>query len=186
MRGMQVSVIGDMKAVLKDLTVLEKKTVPAATVAALNKTAKKVRTDGTREIAAQLQVKAKNIRRRIRTRRASRRYQVTTIRFLKAPISAVDEMTAGARQKGLERPGKRSGIKAGKHKFPHSFVGTGPGGNVHVFERVSKVRLPIEKRVISIEGAEEVLNKHVRRSGVHFRKLFEHELRWRIKKHGSR
>lgn len=172
---MKLDVKGDMKAITRDLRKVERSIVPAATVSALNKTARQVRTASTREIS---RTKAITPQRLVRDRL---QFVRATRRFLVAAIVARLHGIAAAKL-GIPRQ-SATGASVKRHTFPGAFVAVMPSsGHRGIFKRVGKQRLPIREQRVSLQPeASDIVERHVRTTGaVAWVKNFERELAWRL------
>lgn len=164
-----VSIHGDLQAIRSHLGDLEQNLVPAATVSALNRTAKHILSESAKELAEQLSVPQKHVRGRLAFGKASRKRQ-SIARYLKhKPINpgAISRTAAKRRAKlingfvvdpgvGATMAARQGRTKDGKSKV--SWVAVRKSGSVHrftaqrgrkifpvamVFKRKGKKRLPL-------------------------------------------
>ena len=177
-----VSVTGSMRPVLKDLETVQKRYVPAATVSALNKTAKHVVVQVKKELAPQLKVPQKAIAKKLFIGKASRR-RLDAALFLKP--SPLNPWTAGpARARRAAREAGGWALKPG-HKSPLlRWHGTLRGGETFptglVLRRQGTERYPTEKVGLQLTGAHAMIMRHIQASEPFFAKTFSHELQYRI------
>ncbi len=144
----EVSVVSDVRAVTRQLRGIQRRAVPKATRAALNKTARSVRTEAKRTIAKELKVKAKVVDKRLGVFRASIQ-RLTAVIFgplKERPINLIEWVRSGKRKVGAFR--RKAGVQVNLAKsftIPGSFIGTAKNsGKLLVFRRQAKARQPIE------------------------------------------
>lgn len=119
MAGFTVSVKADTKALLRDLSKVQRRIVPRVTAQALNDTVKEVHRDAISQVAAATNTPRKIWRKRIR------RSRLGTIRKnLSAWVFITTEVVL-ARHLGNPRGGGK-GSRVGRHSFPGSFVANMP------------------------------------------------------------
>ncbi len=166
----------------KDIKLVEKQIMALAVPAALNKTAGKANTLTKRGIAGQLGIAQKHFKHRVRFFRASKRKWVVKgwAGFkTKIPVSKI--MTDA---KGKRYATTKLGIDSNR-----LFVAKMPQGHAGIYYRKTKKRFPIQEVQIDIS---EPVKQHLPRNykekfKTEFRKLFAHEMQWRLnKKYGSR
>lgn len=135
-----------MDALVKKLNELGN--APRLAARALNQTATHVRSQAVKEVTSQWNIKAKDIRDKIKIRgRATASSPIATLEMRAEPIPLI---RFGAKQ--LKRGGVRYKLRkaAGFKRLPHAFVAKMRSGHVGVFQRRGKPRLPImEKTVIT-------------------------------------
>jgi len=175
-----LKVKGSIKAVTSDLTKVQKQIVPTAAASALNKSAAKVRTVGVRETAQRVGVKQRFVRARTRIRNATRKRLSAWLFVILAGIPAI--VLAGGLP-GIRQT--RAGVRVGRHEFPGAFPALLPG-RVGVFKRRGRKRLPIVEQKVQIDPpANEIFTRHMNATGGReFKRLFEHELKWRLERKG--
>lgn len=168
----------DIKAVTRYLDKTQRKVVPAATVSALNKTAKNAQTDTVRALAAKYRVPQKLLRgvrgkgARVRTIKANRR---TLTAWISAKVQAIKAARVGKPRQ------TKTGAKAGQHTYPGGFVATMPSGHTGIFKRKGGSRLPIAEQVIKMPDGESIAQRNTaKRARVSFPKHFLHEIKWRL------
>lgn len=170
------TVKGSMKEITRDLTRVQRKVVPAATVSALNKTAVTVRKSSTQDISRTKAITPQRlIRDRLRLVRASRRNLAALI------LARLTGVAAG--KLGTPRQ-QAKGARVKRHFFPGAFVATMPSGYKGIFQRRGTKRLPIEEKVIPLQPeADKIIRKHVNTTGAAaWVKNFQRELKWRLDK----
>ena len=177
---MRFDVSGDMKAISRDLNLVERKIQRQAAAAALNRTASTVRTASVREIAALKNIVPQRlVRVRLLLGRQQRAHQnklVAHIIALLAPIkmiglSGVRETAAGVASRGRVVVG--------------AFIARSQHGRRGVFKRVPGAkRLPIEEQTVPMQPeAETIIDKHIDTTGaVAWIKNFNAEMKWRLRR----
>lgn len=162
----------DIEAVTRYLTTAQRSVVPAATVAALNKTADRAKTDTVRALAAKYRVPAKVVRGRVKRLKANRR---TLTAWISAKVQAIKAVRVGKPRQ------QKKGARAGKHFFTGGFVATMKSGHVGIYKRKDTARLPIAEQVIKMPDGESIASRNThKRARTTFPQLFLHELRWRL------
>jgi len=178
--GIKFSVKADVKQAMRMLNDAQRKVVPEAVSASLNRAVKQTRTAIIRESASRLRVKQKVMREWIRFQRRDR----ATRRNWEAGIfSVVSDIKAA--KLGKPRQLKR-GAKAGKYMFPGAFKATMASGHTGIYRRVTARRLPIREVKIPIRDTViPVIRSKIQTVGIPaFRKRFHHELQYRLKRKG--
>lgn len=189
-----ISVVGSMKPILKDLDRVQRQCVPAATVAALNKTAKHVQTQAKKEIASLIGVPQKTIAKKLPIAKAKRSRLDAVVYFKHTPINPW--LVSAARARRMAREAGGWALKPGHVSHPYvrrgsrhgsDWVrqgGNDRGGNTFpkglVLRRKGAERYPTEAVGIAMDGAFAVILRHVYGSEPFFSRTFEHELQFRI------
>lgn len=152
----------------------------AATVSAINTTAAQVKNRGAREVAAAVKLPVKPVKSKIVFNRrrdgANKRRLHANLNFYFRPVPA---SSIGARQ-------TKAGVSArGGHRWPGAFIAQPRrGGKPQAFKRQGAARYPLDvmKVDLSPEGPR-IMRKVVERdSAPIFKKKFEHELKWRLRR----
>ena len=110
--GISLDVSYEMKETLKDYDRVRDKVIPIVTARALNHAGAKVLTKTKSALAKKVRLPAKSIKRRLKQTKATKYRQVTTMRFHPRPVSAAS----------LKPRKTKTGVKAGKHKFPGAWI----------------------------------------------------------------
>jgi len=174
MADFTLNVKGDYDAILRDLDEVERRLAPAAAAAALNIAVRRVRTASRREIAAVKRITPqKLVGERLKLVRAKAGRLVAFLHALILPIPAA--------RLGTPRQGP-AGSRVKSHFFPGAFVARMPSGNIGIFKRRGRPRLPIKEQSISLEPeASAIVARHVRSTGAkEWRIEFEREMAWRL------
>lgn len=146
---------------------------------AVGKITRWTRTRSARELSKRLAVQQKVLRPRIRTRRLRR-----TARGMEAGVwyglNPVALIRLGARQ-------TQTGVSArGRRRVEGAFIARASGGGQQVFKRKGRARLPIAVQVADIEARAADYLEHdlvdSRDVELQFRRVFEHEIQWRMRK----
>lgn len=196
---MKFSVKGSALLAFREAQRTMAKTVPLATMHALNYAAKKVKTSAKREISSATGVPSRVIGKRIALRKASIRWKkmYSSVGIMVHPVPAsVLNPTVNKRRKG---------VRAGRHFYKGAFIATGNGGHTMVFRRQpaksytpqhipelydpkDQPRHPIQAMKIDIlpQGRPVVRRLVNMEAGNHFRKEFDRQLAWRLKARGAR
>jgi len=143
-RPLRITVDGDVKEFTKRMTKLQKKIVPKATVAAINKTAAKVVSLSIRSTAKQMSLPRKVLKSRIylsKRSRATLRRPVATVRISVVSVNSASLMTPGKRKLMItkthgpvkKRPKRVHAFR--RHAYPKAFVGVGNHNNTVIFKR---------------------------------------------------
>jgi len=152
---------------------LEQNLIKKAAVRALNKTARWLRTDISRNTAKELNIKVGLVRNSLRLQRATYNNLESIVSLGKRSgvIKAID--LGNARQNAR-------GVKAGRRQFHHAFIATMNNGHKGVFERKRKPRLPIKELQVVITGqlARQLEYMEDGKGIRQFQKVFERELRF--------
>lgn len=145
----------------------------------LGKMSRWARTRSARELSAGLAVPQKVLRPRIKVRglRRTARGAETGIWYGLNPVALI---RLGARQ-------TRTGVSArGGRRVDGAFIAQARGGKQQVFRRKGRERLPIAVQTAAIEEkAADYLQHDLAESRAfeqQFRRVFEHELQWRMRK----
>lgn len=197
---MRMSVKGDMKAVQRDLGRLQKRDVPRATSAALNRSQAQILTQARRGISKARRIQQKVLKDRVVPRRKA------NWRNLVAEIELRYQDVPANRLKPRQLA---KGVRAGRHKFEGAFVvGADQKGKKRgpdrqrrarrghgrrkdkpaigrakglVMKRKGLARLPIEKQFVEImPDAKKITEKIVYRRG---RKIFRHNFDRQVRRY---
>jgi len=172
----------DTKEVEQMLWRINQDVVPRATVSALNKTARKLKTLGIRETADATGVTPQTlIRERYRVGSARLARPEATIRVL---LRAVPAIRLGSTKKDAigARQGER-GVTAGNRSYPSAWImESSRGGGPQVFHRLGRERFPVGVHKVVIAETARAINDRLVTSNS--RELFNgyvtHELKWRL------
>jgi len=182
MRGsiVQAAVQGQVKKTLRHMD-KTRKVSQRATVTALNKTGKKLMVPAKREIAQKTKLRAKDVTKRLRLRKATKRRPRAALGMLMRPIPWIQ---LGARELGGKK--KKRGVRAGKYVDRDAFIASRPDqrNNPQVFKREGAPRLPVEVLKVELEdNAHQVLRRAVRGSTPIFRRFYSEQMqRWTKRK----
>lgn len=164
-----------LDAAVKDLSATQTQ-VRRALNTTMGKMAVWLRTRAMRGLSEELQIQQKVMRRRLKTfrlRHSSSGSEIT-VWF---GLNQIALIYLGARE-------TKTGVTAGAHVRKGAFIAKGRGGNMQVFKRTSKSRLPIEKQTLPIEDKANVYIQDnligTDEFDVQFFKIFEHELQWQV------
>lgn len=150
---------------------IEQNKIKLATVRALNKTARWLRTDISRNTAKDLNINVSLIRNNIKIQRAKRRNleAVVGLDSRSGVINAFDLGTA--RQDSC-------GVRVGRRRFDRAFIARMNNGHTGVFRRKGKERLPINEVYLVITGklAKQLEKMEDGKGTRQFQKVFEREL----------
>ena len=129
----------DIAEVVRMLDATQRRAVPKATSAALNRTASYVRTRVRREVAKQMGLKQKDIQRSITVKRS-------TTRLLIAAIIGSGKAIPLIRFKGTRQgaAGVRTQAYGATRVLPGTFIAMSRQGGKQVWKRTGKKRLPIK------------------------------------------
>jgi hypothetical protein len=182
--ALSIDVRGSMRPILVDLDRVAQTCVPAATVSALNKTAKHVQVLARREIAATFKVPQKTISKKLSIGKA-KKSRMNAVLYLKhRPINPWLVSAARARKEAAAQKGWA--LKPGWVTFKRRYHGKTHGPSSFpagiVLKRRGRERWPLDAVGIPMEGAGAIVQKHVRGSEAFFSKTFAHELQYRIDK----
>ena len=156
-----------------DLTIKEfgaqDKIIAASFRAAINRTARWLRTQATRSVSSELQIKSSIVRHRMKAmklRRDRNGNWVTGVWFGTNPIPF----------SYMNPKQTKTGVKAGKYSIEHAFIAKG-----QVFKRTSRARLPIERQGLEVQKSVGKLFKKdlVDKWPDFFFKEFRRQLEWR-------
>lgn len=196
-----------MAIIGRRLTRLEKQIYPQAMASAINQTLDQVRTSIVKQLGQRMNVKAKLIRARARTRKARQRNLKAHVWMGLKPIALMGRSDGeryslvgkSRRKKTLKAGRKRArakGVRAAGRVFPGTFLATMPGGHVNVFRRKANWRhrgekrhgLPIEKVTIAFPNdSVRIMDLETRIGRITILpRILRHELGRRSKKLGRR
>jgi len=181
--GISLNVRADVKAALKRLGRLQQDKINKATVRALNKTIKTVRTQAVRFIAKDIGIKQKPVRKLLHLQRASRRQLFTFLAARAGKRFTLIQINPRARQtaKGVK-------VKTQGHTkiIPQGFLATMPGGHRGIYKRTSHRNLPIYElhgtsvtNVFSKAAAMQLMQQAAIAA---WHKKFDHELNYELNK----
>ena len=162
-----------------------------AATRAQNKVAKQIGASAARAIAKANQLPVKALRKRLRVKRAKPDDD-------QGALVWVGTLPIAASQAGAVRE-TRSGAKAGRHSFPHGFVGTVSGGFRSVFERkgtsqrwskgrlrTSSPNLPIAEGRIVLSGVEGARANALHEGEERYRAAMIQELNYELNVKGTK
>lgn len=151
----------------------------AATVSAINATATQVKNRGAREVAQAVKLPVKPVKSKIMFNRrrdgANKRRLQANLRFYFRPVTA----------SALNPRQTSTGVSArGGHKWPGAFIAKPAKGKPQVFRRQGESRYPLDvMRIDLTPRGPLIMRKVVERDTVRiFKKKFEHELKWRLRR----
>jgi len=181
-QGISFSVKSDVEQVLRALNELQRNVVPQAVQASLNSAMKSTHTAVVRDLSNELRVKQKYVRKKVRFQRRDR---ASKYKWEAGVFTVLSDFSAGAF--GKPRQLKR-GAKVGRYSFPGTFVATmeGKGSKPQIWIRKGKKRLHIKMVRIPVrEKIDAAARRAIDRVGLPmFRKRFDHELQYRLRKAG--
>ncbi len=163
----------NIKEVTRSLDYYQKRVVPEATAASINKGAAKARTQIARSLSAIFQLPQKIIRRRMRVRRANKR---TLKGRLWAGLGAV-------KMKYLRPRQTKTGVTAGKHRAAHAFIAP-VGSTTNVFKRKGRARLPLVTQKVVLGDKADQLIRRITKQVIRtfFPKELRRQIEWRANK----
>jgi hypothetical protein len=166
-----------LNQVVLDLAATEKE-VAQAMASTVNKISRWLKSESVKGLAPHLQIPISVLRRRLKNFRIKKigdRLEVKVWYGLN-PISFIR----------LKPKRTSSGIVASGRSIDGGFVGTGKSGNLQVFKRTGRGRLPIESQYLDInDKAIQFIDSHLFNSSrfeALFFETFEKELAWRTHK----
>lgn len=186
MNGFSVGVKGDLKAITKDLNSIQKKVVPQVSSSALNKTATKVRSISTKHISKVKGITPqKLIRDRLIIKRSNKRTQRAKITALLNGIP-VDSLSSRSKNKHIPSDGFVMKVRSGKQLIVTRKQKSKSASGKDSRGRPRRGRLPVERTKIRIAStANRTMQRVVRTTGArHFKKTFERDLNYRLRKKG--
>ncbi len=175
-----INIKSDIKGLTKVLTGIQRKIIPLAVPAAMNKTVTRINTQVRRAIATELGVPQKVIKSKIKVFRATKRnWDASNWVGLRSSIPVSKVFHSAKKQINYAKG--RMNIAANK-----LFGATMPTGHQGVFYRKTKKRLPIQEVMIHLdEVAPPILIRLGQQiAGEKFRALLAHELNWRLRRVG--
>lgn len=174
-----IDIQGDVKSLTKELDRIQRRVIPAAVPAALNKTMDRINTRIVKGVSKDLGIAQKYIRKRAKKYPANRRKWESKNWIgtkVKIPVSSIYK----------SKRGQLKYIK-GKTRVPLNrlFHAKMPSGHEGIFYRKGKSRLPIQEVMIDLNDSFVVKNIEMiagNLAGYEFPKLLSHELRFRLDK----
>lgn len=139
----RLQVKGDMREVLKDLRYIDANLRDKASVTALNRTIKAVRSQAVKKVAARHKVTQKVITRRTRIQNAKRMLKTATVIALRSGISFGE--IANLRQ-------LKAGAAAGSRRFPGMFIAAMPRTHSGKRHRGVFFRVPGAEKLTTSKG----------------------------------
>lgn len=186
-----INIRGDIKALTRDLTKLEKRLVPAATASALNKTATSVRKSIGDVINDETKLKKGYIKRKFtivaKAHKGNLRVVLATAR--RTDTNLIEWTTAKNKDRAFTR--KRGGVTSkawgANTKYKGSFIGHGKNsGKLLVFAKdsgkASGVRALHGPNLKAILARQRIVDRMTSIARLRFRKVFVSELRYRLNK----
>jgi hypothetical protein len=177
---MHIDVRGDIKAIQKDLGRLQRRDVPRATAAALNRAQDQIITQTKRGIARATKLPPKVVAGRLKKRRkasAKHNYLATEFEVRTQPVHAA---------KLKPRQLKRGGVRAGRFVFPEAFVVARYARRARgfVLKRDGKAATPTTSMQIPIQphGTQIATKVTQRRGRALFQKAFTQQVRRYLKR----
>ena len=146
-----ITVQHDLKKLQRDLSALERKALPQATVRTLNRVAESARVASGKHIAKQMGSRQAGVKRRIKVQKASfkRLWATLTAHGKSLPLI---EFVVGSKKATQQPGGKRGRVRAklfGKTRtYQNAFIAPRKAGEskTTVYERKGKKRLPVFMR----------------------------------------
>ncbi len=200
------NVQSDMDRITNELTGLQRSVIPDATIAAMNKTARKVASVVIKDVAGRSKLPQKAIRMRTRVVRASK-WQYADPHGITAAVDVLDwdlriwkAATPSQKATAINTYGKsrKAGLKFGQHRFPGGFMGRPRKGGgrgkrlqhqdiIRPFEQKGTTRLPIRQLVVPLVGVRAAMVDSVNVVAARdLPKILRHEVDWRLRKKGLR
>lgn len=163
-----------LKSLERKLNKISKVDTARAYASAVNKTAQRVRTEVSREVASAKRLRVKDVRSRIYIRRANARRGFATISFYAKPVNAVNTSFSKVRK----------GYKVAGELRPRSFFARARNNGRHfIYQRKGKDRLPIQ--MVNVPIADAVNNAAIpvikKRMSSDFYSILRQEFNARIK-----
>lgn len=151
-----VTLQGDMRAILRDLSRVNGLKQDRAARRALAFAVRRIRTRTAQILGRRYLVPQRALRPRLIAQRRSK----GDLWFFTALLNRIL-----ARDLGKPRELKRGGARAGRHLFEGAFVATMKSGKTLVMKRRAKPRLPIDERGVPLTGAKRFTDRNVNRLG---------------------
>lgn len=165
-----------IEEIIRDLAATEAVAKKAIT-STLVKMGNWLRTRSAKGLSAELKIQQKVIRRRLKQFRVQARSNGASLRVWYGldPVALIY----------LKAKQNASGVTAdGGRDVKGAFISKGRGGNLQVFKRRGKARLPIDKQSALVDiQARDFLEKQLVSAAefeAQFFRFFEHELKWRM------
>ena len=184
--GFSLDVQADFKEVEKMLWYVEKKVIKQATTTTLNRVAASVQSLAVKLLAADIGIKAKDVRRYLRVRKASWDNLYSSIEASGKRIP-IGKMGPKQRPKGVSYGSNaKTSVKVGY--IPGSFVATMSSGHVGVYKRKGKERTPLVERYgpsiphVFIQNA--INRALLQLAKERWDKEFPHQIKFRLQKAG--
>lgn len=154
MTGVKLNVQIDTKELERTLNKASRDVVPRVTMRALNETATAHRATGTKEIAKDLRIPIKNLRKRFdkagqvkgeraEIQKATRSRLVANLSVYMRGIPVIQLVTAAQKVRAIGKPPKGGIRAAGGRQYKRGFIAEGTGQSVQVFVRRGKERYPL-------------------------------------------
>lgn len=194
----------DVQKLAKKLGDISKSAIPKADFAALKKTANQIKSKVTKDVAGDVQVQQKHIRKRLYTKvkvtKDYRRGRITAYRRAIPAISlgvATSFVKSVRGQRLMSKAGRDSkgrftkrefagntSIKVGRHTYNDAFINP-VNGKWQIMRRKTAKRYPIEVISVKISPAVDRFlpsrSREIMRAK--YPDLLKHELEWRLKKY---
>ena len=181
--GLNFSVKGDVKAIIKDLNRIQKTIVPQVVSSTLNKTATKVRSVSTKHISRIKNIRPqKVVRTRFLIKKSNKHTQTARITALLADIP-IDKLSNSKRH---IPPGAFPIKTGGKDYIVQRKPTARSAGGKDSKGRRRRHRLPVKRSAIRIsELTDATIRRHIRTTGGRFFvTTFERELQRRLQRKG--
>lgn len=177
----------DVKYLARKLSDISQNAVTKADYAALKKTAARIKTQAVREVAAEVNIPQKHIRKRMFIRvKINRNHRQGRITGYRRDIPLI---RLGTAQVALNQGGGGKILKIGSKSYPGAFVNRiRKTGDWQVMQRIGKKRYPV--KVLKIDIARAVDRSLPRKSrqlmSSEYPKLLKHELNYRLSRYARK
>ncbi len=150
--------------------------IKRAAVRALNKVSRWLRSQVSRQVADELNIKVGIVRNSLSLIRASRG-SVNAGIGMSRRHGVINAMNLGAARQNSR------GVRVGRRQYDHAFLATMPTGHRGIFRRTSDDRLPIREVQIVITGRMATVMEHLSDGPVlqQFDKVFQRELNYIVR-----
>ena len=144
-----ISVTHDLKQLRRKLTALEREVAPQATVRTLNRVANSAKVASAKHIAPQMNSRQAAVKRRIETRKATRKTLWATLVARDRALQLI-EFVIGSKKPTQQPGGKRGVVRVKKYgktsTLPNAFIAPRKRGSskTTVYKRKSGKRLPLK------------------------------------------
>ena len=173
---------------IKKLEKIKSIEVPRANASALNKVSKTIRARSVRGVSAETRVPQKLVRRRMYLNKSTAKNQTAQIKSFIKPVSASALLTKNQLQTKLGTGTNRQGVTAKGYRWKSAFIQPGKNGQVHVFQRKRRSRLPLKVIKVPInKSAQRIVPKVARRvMNSNYRRVLKQDLKFRLSKYEVR